>query len=181
MKHLLFPKVKNFKLILPYIFFGIFVASIYGAIHNQITFAISPEYFTKLKFIQFDYARMGSSDIVFASIVGILATSCFGMFTGWFLGRFRFYSNNISTAKKDILLGFAIVFSSAILFAIIGGCLGYIRGYHFPINTFLGWEKELTLQELKQFIVVGFIHTAGYIGAFTGIFFACRMMKQRAN
>ena len=32
---------------------------IYGILHDQVTFSISQEYFTKLKFYQFGYANLG--------------------------------------------------------------------------------------------------------------------------
>ena len=69
-------------------------ASLYGAIHNQVTYSISPEYFTKFKFHQFQWAfadftvNIGSEDKpeyimsnnrISASLVGILATWWFGL------------------------------------------------------------------------------------------------------
>jgi hypothetical protein len=38
---------------------GAVVAGGYGAAHDQASYAISPEYFTKLKFRQFAYADFG--------------------------------------------------------------------------------------------------------------------------
>jgi hypothetical protein len=50
-----------------------FISGIYGFLHDQISYTVSPEYFTHLKFHQFNipnslYNRIG------AGIVGIMAT-----------------------------------------------------------------------------------------------------------
>ena len=53
---------------------GAILAGCYGALHEQISFNISPEYFTKMKFDQFRYADFGWPARVFASEVGFLAS-----------------------------------------------------------------------------------------------------------
>ena len=41
------------------VFVGAVLAGCYGALHDQISYTISPEYFTKVKFEQFRYADFG--------------------------------------------------------------------------------------------------------------------------
>ena len=53
---------------------GALVGGIYGIVHDQVTYTISPEYFTKMKFNQFYYANYGFSDRIFAGTIGFLAT-----------------------------------------------------------------------------------------------------------
>ena len=53
---------------------GALIAGAYGILHDQITYTISPEYFTKLKFEQFHYANFGLPRRVFVGEVGFLAT-----------------------------------------------------------------------------------------------------------
>ena len=38
---------------------AIVIASLYGVGHDQVTYTISPEYYTKFKFIQFNLADSG--------------------------------------------------------------------------------------------------------------------------
>lgn len=64
---------------------GGIVGGIYGIVHDQITYSISPEYFTKLKFDQFDYAGLG--DRIFVATIGFLATWWVGFIAAWFLAR----------------------------------------------------------------------------------------------
>jgi hypothetical protein len=54
---------------------GALVAGLYGVLHDQVTYTISEEYFTRFKFYQFAYAEPESrSPRVFAGIIGFLAT-----------------------------------------------------------------------------------------------------------
>ena len=53
---------------------GAILAGLYGILHDQITFRISKEYFTRNKFDQFHYARPESgSDLEFTSRIGFHA------------------------------------------------------------------------------------------------------------
>jgi len=49
--NLFYPKVKHFRKIIPFMLPGAVMALMYGAIHDQISYTISPEYFTKYKFV----------------------------------------------------------------------------------------------------------------------------------
>jgi hypothetical protein len=64
---------------------GAVIAGLYGAVHDQISYSISPEYFTKMKFEQFSYADFGFPPRVCASEVGFLATWWVGLFAGWYV------------------------------------------------------------------------------------------------
>ena len=44
---------------LGYAVIGALIAGLYGVVHDQITYSMSPEYFTRLKFFQFRYADFG--------------------------------------------------------------------------------------------------------------------------
>jgi len=53
---------------------GAVMASVYGVMHDQFTYSISPEYFTRLKFLQFQYADFGLPARFFVAEIGFLAT-----------------------------------------------------------------------------------------------------------
>ena len=53
---------------------GSAIAGLYGVIHDQITYSISAEYFTRLKFIQFRWADIGLPTRAFVAEIGFLAT-----------------------------------------------------------------------------------------------------------
>jgi hypothetical protein len=47
--------MRKFGVFAATIFFTIIIAGLYGIIHDQITYSISPEYFTKFKYRQFGF------------------------------------------------------------------------------------------------------------------------------
>lgn len=50
---------------------GAIAGGLYGILHDQFTYSLSPEYFTKLKFDQFAYARPeNNSPRLFAGVIG---------------------------------------------------------------------------------------------------------------
>ena len=88
---------------------GAIVAGIYGVLHDQLTYSISPEYFTNLKFKQFHYADFGLGDRVFVSCIGFLATWWVGLIIARFLAR-RFIPDQPRViAYRKILKAVAVV------------------------------------------------------------------------
>jgi len=49
---------------------GAVLAGAYGVVHDQVTYTISPEYFTKLKFAQFRYADWDLGQRVYVGTIG---------------------------------------------------------------------------------------------------------------
>src|SRR5690242_10176342 len=88
---------------------GAIVAGVYGMLHDQITYTISPEYFTKLKFDQFAYAEFGFSERVFVAEIGFLATWWVGFFSAWFLARRLVPDQPRPRAFRQIAVGLAII------------------------------------------------------------------------
>ncbi len=66
---------------------GMGIAGIFGILHDQITYTISPEYFTRMKFDQFSYADFGYPPRIFVAEIGFLATWWVGLIAAWFLAR----------------------------------------------------------------------------------------------
>lgn len=63
------------------------LAGLYGIVHDQLTYSIGPEYFTKLKFEQFRWANLGLPPRVLVAEIGFLATWWVGAIAAWFLAR----------------------------------------------------------------------------------------------
>ncbi len=76
MRNILIPKFRLSQMpaMLGYATLGALFAGLYGVVHDEITHSISPEYFTRLKFLQFHYADFGFPPRVFVAEIGFLAT-----------------------------------------------------------------------------------------------------------
>lgn len=157
------------------------LAGLYGIIHDQLTYSISDEYFTKFKFYQFELvdegAKIGIPERQGAAIVGFLATWWTGIPIGIILGFLGLIHNDWKNMFK-------IVFKSLILTLIVAfvvGLLGLLYGKLFLIKSDLScWYIPDNLIDREQFILVGSMHNFSYIGGLVGLTFAIiYQIKQR--
>jgi len=148
---------------------GAFLAGIYGALHDQLSYTISPEYFTKMKFEQFWYADFGWPQRLYASEVGFLASWWVGGIGGWLLARIGLDSFPKDVRRSYVARAFAIVFASAIIIGAAGLLLGAIVAHHSDLRGWKRWQNVLELQDLPSFVIVAYLHWASYLGALVGI------------
>jgi hypothetical protein len=154
---------------------GAVLAGTYGALHDQVSFAISPEYFTKLKFAQFAWADMGLPPRAFASEVGFLASWWVGMIAGWVLARIGLGE---ACSRREVTRAFAIVVGVAALSGIAGALLG-VAVSRCDLGYWEGWRLDLGLTDLPAFVVVACLHWASYFGAAAGLVLAILDARRR--
>jgi len=110
---------------------AVVLASLYGIIHNQISYTVSPEDFTKFKFRQFGFVDMPFPERVLASMVGFLASWWMGIPIGLLVGAAGFIHKGHRRMFKVSLWSFAVV----VVFTLLFGCadcstgIGAIRGH----------------------------------------------------
>ncbi|MBN1263290.1 MAG: hypothetical protein JW991_02945 [Candidatus Pacebacteria bacterium] len=131
------------------ILIAILTASSYGALHNQFSFTISPEYFTELKFVQFgirpDLPRLG------AALVGIKASWWLGLIMALPITLLGLIHQTLRKMFRSTLKSFGLV----LLTVLIGSLVGFIWGsVKFPRN---------------RFDMAGTMHNFSYLGAFLGL------------
>lgn len=148
---------------------SVVIASIYGIVHDQLTYTISPEYYTKFKFIQFGLKETPDFNFhprILVSLTGWMATWWVGLIIGFILSLFilPLKHNVYKIALKAIFVVLAISF--------LTGFAGLITGYIFGSDTSLSAEGYFPEDEVdgKHFTAVGFMHTFGYIGGLIGLF-----------
>ncbi len=151
---------------------GGFIGGVYGILHDQVTYAISPEYFTKLKFHQFHYADLGLGNRVFAGTVGFLATWWVGFIAAWLLARRLIPNQPRTTAYRQIRKGVLCIF----FFGIAFGSLAYAYGLWLGANAdYSAWDwaiQRVGITDKWAFVRVAYIHNAGYLGGLIGLIFA---------
>jgi hypothetical protein len=150
---------------------GAVIAGVYGVIHDQVTYSISPEYFTKMKFIQFNYANFGFPRRVFVAEVGVLATWWVGFFGGWFMARIVVPVFEGAARMTYILRGFAIMVAVAFLGSFTGYLLG-LRRINDPNMSNWTAYYSMGVSDLKSFVRVAYIHNASYVGGLFGLLIA---------
>jgi hypothetical protein len=106
---------------------AIFIAGIYGALHDQITFSISPEYFTVFKFEQFGFSDWGNnSPRLTTAIIGFMATWWMGFFIGLLQSLVGLIHKDYKAMFKYVLNSIFITLGITVCFEIVGGMLGLL-------------------------------------------------------
>jgi hypothetical protein len=147
------------------------IASIYGMLHDQLTYTISPEYYTKFKFEQFGVGQGVTAvpDRVFVSLVGIMATWWMGIPIGLILGLTGLIHKDATTmfliTTKAFLITMVIAFTTGLL-----GLL-YARLFLFGNSGSLGeyWYIPEGLNDPDAFIMEGSMHNFSYLGGLAGL------------
>jgi hypothetical protein len=172
--NLLFPKItfRQLPVMIGFGILGALIAGTYGMIHDQISYSISPEYFTKLKFRQFYYTDLGIPLRARVGLIGFLATWWVGFFSAWFMARIAVPVWPVRTAWRMVSRGILMILASALISGLIGGCLGE---WHKANPDYSGWQEFAILagvQDLPAFVQVAYIHNAGYLGGLIGLVLA---------
>lgn len=155
------------------------LGAIYGIIHDQITYSISEEYYTKFKFIQFGLEDWGLGENIGtekspviklihprigAAIVGTLATWWVGLFIGIFLGLIGL----IHRTGKEMFYATLKSFILTMIIAFITGIIGLGYGQIVLVNNPPNWILPNNLIESSRFIMVGSMHNFSYLGGLIG-------------
>ncbi len=147
-------------------------AGIYGIAHDEFTYTISPEYYTKFKFFQFELAdenAAGEAVIqnprIAVAAVGLMATWWTGVIIGVGLslaGLFHFNGKNMFNYGIKATL---IVIGITAITGLIGLCYGGL----YLSRTGVDWWLPDNLIDKKAFIMVGSMHNFSYLGGLIGM------------
>lgn len=142
------------------------LAGLYGIVHDQLTYSISSEYFTRFKYEQFGFepAWFGGHRPTVAVIV-FLATWWVGLFIGVVFGLLGLVAVHKAVLVKTLLRAMRLAFGTTIA----AGVAGYFYGRFFLAKTGVTWWLPDNLQHPANFITVGSIHNSGYCGGILGL------------
>jgi hypothetical protein len=179
--NLLYPSIPRaqFAAMLRLAAIGAVVAGTYGALHDQVSYAISSEYFTKMKFQQFAWADVGLPPRAFASEVGALATWWVGMIAGWSLGRVGL-ADPTRVARRDVVRAFAVVLATAVVGGAVGAALG-VSASRGDLSGWREWRRNLWLDDVPSFVVVAYLHWGSYLGGALGLVIAVIDARRRRS
>ena len=146
------------------------IGGLYGILHDQLTYTISPEYYTKFKFYQFGLMDTGNEAIfpnprIQVSAVGFMATWWMGLPIGLILGLVGLVHKDskqmFSVTLKAILMTIVVAFTT--------GLIGLAYGKFHLANIGVNWRFPDNLIDTKNFIAVGSMHNFSYLGGLTGL------------
>ena len=176
-----YPKIRFARLpaMLGCAVLGALLAGLYGILHDQITYSISHEYFTRLKFTQFHYADFGLPPRAFVAEIGFLATWWVGFLAGWFIARITVPGLPRAAAFRFSLHGFLIIFAFALAAAFVGYGLSRLRGPDY--SSWQDRASTLGILDLSSFVRVAYIHNASYLGGLVGLVVAIIYLRRLRN
>ena len=158
--------MRKFGVFSLFLFLAILIAGLYGSIHDQITYTISPEYFTKFKYRQFGFEPSWfGGDRPTVAIIGFLATWWMGMFIGVLLGLTALIFPDHRAMAAALRTAILIVIASSVAFAVFGGVYGRLH----LAATGVDWWMPKDLKDQTAFIIVGSIHNFSYLGGLFGM------------
>lgn len=146
------------------------IAAIYGVGHDQVTYSISPEYYTKFKFIQFNLADAAAAQHMTQPrsavvLTGVKGTWWMGVLIGVVLGLAGLIFRDPDTMFASALQALWLV----LLVVILAGVAGGLYGRYVLAEKGVGWWMPGSLIDRTAYITVGSIHNFSYMGGAVGV------------
>ncbi len=160
--------MKNFITFLLILISGIIFASLFGILHDQITYTLSSEYYTKFKFQQFGLDYFYSNTRYGVVFVGILATWWVGIPFGFLFGIILATGKRTSNQVQILLKTYLHVAIMTLLIGFIG--LLYSLLFIGQHDYWHYWIPD-TISNKRMFLAVGLMHNFSYFGGIVGLIY----------
>jgi hypothetical protein len=170
-----FAHVHPVKKILVYVLIvvlAVLVAGLYGVVHDQISYTVAPEYFTKFKFRQFGFADTPLPGRVRAGMVGFLASWWMGIPIGLLVGAAGFIHRGYRQMLRVSLWSLLVAVGFTLLFGLGGLIYGYIQTAHIDLAEYRQWFIPDDLTDLRRYLCAGYMHNSSYLGGVLAILVA---------
>lgn len=145
------------------------VAGLYGAVHNQISYTVSSEYFTAFKFIQFGLTDDSIPERIRVSMIGFLASWWMGLPIGIVAGVIGFVQRGyrkmfwVSAEAMGVAVGFTL------LFGLCGLVYGIFQTSSIDAGEYGWWYIPSNVTNLRRFLCAGYMHNSAYLGGVLSI------------
>jgi hypothetical protein len=152
------------------------IAGLYGALHDQLSYTIAPEYFTRFKYDQFGFepAWFGGHRATVA-VIGFLATWWVGLLMALFIAPLGLMFKEPAHMRREVIRATGITLGIALL----SGLAGLAYGWWFLDSAPNGWYLPDGLSDPHAFLAVGGLHNFGYAGGVLGLCVAVTVMVWR--
>jgi hypothetical protein len=161
--------VKKFLIFLVLLVMAVLIAGTCGIIHDQITYSISSEYYTKFKFLQFGLVESQLPGRVKVALVGFLASWWMGIPIGLLVGLLGFIHRDHRRMFQVTFRSFVLVAGFTLAFGLAGLACGYYRTSTIHLRDYDYWFVPDNLVDLRRFLCVGYMHNSSYLGGAASI------------
>jgi hypothetical protein len=140
------------------------VAGLFGMIHDQISYSVSNEYFTKFKFVQFRLLDPNVPARIRAAEVGFLASWWMGIPLGVLCGAAGLIQRSPRLMWRALFWSLLIIVAFTLTVALAGLAFGWMRTQTIDLANYRGWVIPANVNDLRRFLCVGYMHDAAYLG-----------------
>lgn len=140
------------------------LAGLFGIVHDQISYTISPEYYTKFKFVQFGLTESTLPERVQAGIVGFQASWWMGLFIGLLVGMVGFMHRGARRMFVITLRSFVLAVAFTLFVSLLGLAYGFTQTSSVNLAAYPDWFIPEGIVHLRQYLCVGYMHNASYLG-----------------
>jgi hypothetical protein len=144
-------------------------AGLFGMLHDQISYTVSTEYFTRFKFIQFHLLDPDIPERIRAAKVGFLASWWMGIPLGLLCGSAGLIQRSSSLMARELIWSLLLVFAVTLAVALAGLAFGWVRTQTIDIANYRGWFIPPDVRDLRRFLCAGYMHNAAYLGGVLSI------------
>ena len=158
------------------------LAAVYGALHDQISFTVAPEYFTLFKFRQFALSGVGEMPPrLGVAVVGILATWWVGLFAGVLIAGAGLFHRTAPAMVRSTLRAYGVLAVVAFAAGLVGLAYGWVIAGGAAAPHFAEWWRPEGLTAPRRFFAVGSMHNASYLGGAVGVLIAVTYQVRAAR
>ncbi len=162
-------RVKKLLVLPLIILIATLVAGAFGAVHDQISYTVSEEYFTKFKFIQFQLVDSPMPDRMKAAVIGFLASWWMGIPIGLFVGAAGLVQRGWRRMLRVSLCALAVVLVVTLACSVGGLAYGLLKTRDINLAEYRGWFIPENVVSLRRFLCAGYMHNASYLGGALGM------------
>ena len=157
--------MSKFALFPPLLVAGCVISGLYGALHDQISYTVSPDYFHAFKFSQFQIPD-GLHNRVGAALVGLAATWWMGLLIGLPVLLVGLAMPDARTYLSRSLIAFAVVAGTALAVGL--GALAW-ASVAVTESNLPAFRYPVGVADRVAFARVGVMHNFSYLGGLLGV------------
>ena len=157
------------KILLIPVLFGLacLMAGVYGALHDQISYTVSPDYFQQFKFIQFEIAP-DLHDRLGAARVGWMATWWMGIVVGVVIVPLGMTVPGTKQSFMATLKALGVVAGTALVTGLAALIVAHVRVDAETVGEITRYRQ--LIRDPVAFTRAGTMHDFSYLGGLIGIF-----------
>jgi hypothetical protein len=139
-------------------------AGAFGALHDQISYTVSSEYFTRFKFIQFGLLDEAVPERWRVAIVGFGASWWMGIPLGVLCGVAGFIQRSPGLMIRALLWSLPLLAAFTLTLALTGLAYGWFKTTTIDLADYRGWRIAPDVEHLRRYLCVGYMHNWAYVG-----------------